>query len=155
MHHTDAHTRRSSRRCIRRSIRTRGRESGPWPTSVPHPTAKPGQHPKELVAAFHAAVDQIAKDGITERELTQVKNGVRAELLDRMSSVLGKADQLNMYNYYTATPDDHAQDLARYEKLTTSDVQRAARQYLAGKNKVVLTVVPQGKKELAVSGGTN
>ena len=109
----------------------------------------------EWIERFHAAVDEIAKNGITERELTQVKNGVRAELLDRMSSVLGKADQLNMYNCYTDTPDYLAQDLARYEKLTTSDVQRAARQYLAGKNKVVLTVVPQGKKELAVSGGTN
>jgi zinc protease len=116
-------------------------------------TAKPGQHPKDLVAAFHSTVEQIANEGITERELTQVKNGVRAELLDRMSSVLGKADQLNMYNYYTGTPDYLTQDLARYEKLTTADVQRVAKQYLAGKNKVVLTVVPQGKKELAVTGG--
>jgi zinc protease len=60
-----------------------------------------------------------------------------------------------MYNYYTGTPDYLTQDLARYEKLTTADVQRVARQYLVGKNKVVLTVVPQGKKELAVSGGAD
>jgi zinc protease len=118
-------------------------------------TAKPGQHPKDLVAAFNAAIQQIANEGITERELTQVKNGVRARLLDQMSSVLGKADQLNMYNYYAGTPDYLAQDIARYERMTTADVQRVARQYIAGKPKVVLTVVPQGKKELAVTGGTN
>ena len=118
-------------------------------------TAKPGQHPRDLVSAFQKTVEQIAAEGITERELLQVKNGARARLLDRMSSVLGKADQLNLYNYYTGTPDYLTEDLARYEKLTTADVKRVAQQYLAGKHKVVLTVVPQGKTELAVTGATN
>lgn len=115
-------------------------------------TAKPGQHPRDLAAAFNAVITQIANEGITERELTQVKNGVRARVLDDMSSVLGKADRLNMYNYYVGTPDYLAQDLARYDKLTVADVQRVARQYVAGKPKVVLTVVPQGKQDLAITG---
>jgi zinc protease len=118
-------------------------------------TAKPGQHPRDLLAAFEKTIQQVAAEGITERELQQVKNGVRARLLDRMSSVLGKADQLNLYNYYTGTPDYLNEDLARYEKLTTADVKRVAKQYLAGKHKVVLTVVPQGKTDLAITGATN
>ncbi|MEO7361446.1 MAG: pitrilysin family protein [Gemmatimonadaceae bacterium] len=116
-------------------------------------TAKPGQHPKLLAAEFDAVIAKIAANGITDRELAQVKNGVRASLLDETSTILGKADRLNFYNYFAGTPDYLAQDLARYEKLTAADVQRVAKEYIAGKPKIVLTVVPEGKKELAYLGG--
>ena len=116
-------------------------------------TAKPGQQPKVLAAEFDAIIAKIAAEGITERELTQVKNGVRAGLLNETSSVLGKADRLNFYNYFVGTPDYLAQDLARYEKLTVADVQRAAKDYLMSKPKIILTVVPEGKKNLAYMGG--
>ncbi len=79
---------------------------------------------------------------------------MRAGLLDATSSVLGKADQLNYYNYFVGNPDYLAQDLARYEKLTAADVQRAAKEYVQGKPKIILTVVPDGKKNLAFVGGS-
>lgn len=116
-------------------------------------TAKPGQHPRVLAAEFDAVIAKIAAEGVTERELTQVKNGVRASLLDETSSILGKADRLNFYNYMVGNPDYLAQDLARYEKLTAADVQRVAKDYIAGKPKIMLTVVPEGKKDLAYNGG--
>lgn len=118
-------------------------------------TAKPGTHPKALAAEFDAAIRKIADEGITERELTRVKNGRRASLLDELSSVLGKAERLSYYNYYVGNPDYIQQDLERYERLTLADVQRVAKQYLAGKPKLVLTVVPEGKKDLALTAGGN
>ena len=119
-------------------------------------TAKPGVHPRELAAEFNAAIARIAADGVTERELTRIKNGTRASLLDELSSVLGKADRLSYYNYFAGTPEWIGQDLARYAKLTSADVQRVARQYLLSQPKIILTVVPQGKKELALTaGGSN
>ncbi|MCU0647182.1 MAG: insulinase family protein [Gemmatimonadaceae bacterium] len=117
-------------------------------------TAKPGQHPREFAAAFDAAIRELATSGPTDRELEQVKNGMRATMLDALSSVLGKTDRLNYYNYFVGQPDYLAQDLARYERLTRDDVRRAAQEYLM-KPKVVLTVVPEGKRDLAVSGGAN
>ena len=120
-----------------------------WLTS----TAKPGQSIKALAAEFDAAIAKVAAEGITERELTQVKNGVRAGLLNATSSVLGKADMLNEYNYFVGNPDYLAQDLARYENLTAAEVQRVAKEYVAGKPKIILTVVPEGKKNLAFVGG--
>jgi zinc protease len=117
-------------------------------------TAKPGQHPREFAAAFEQAITDLATNGPTDRELLQVKNGVRANLLDALSSVLGKTDRLNYYNYFVGQPDYLAQDLARYQAVTKEDVQRVVRQYLL-RPKVVLTVVPEGKRELAVMGGTN
>jgi zinc protease len=118
-------------------------------------TARPGQHPRVLAQAFDAELRRIADEGITERELTQVKNGARAAFIDQLSSVLGKADRLNYYNYFVGTPDYFAQDLARYESLTREDVQRVARSYIAGKPRLVLTIVPEGKRDLALTGGTN
>jgi zinc protease len=116
-------------------------------------TAKPGQQPATLAAEFDAVIAKIAAEGITERELNQVKNGVRAGLLDATSSVLGKADKLNEYNYMVGKPDYLAEDLARYEKLTAADVQRVAKEFIANKPKIALTVVPMGKKNLAYKGG--
>ncbi|MBY0490573.1 MAG: insulinase family protein [Gemmatimonadaceae bacterium] len=114
-------------------------------------TAKPNVHPRELDAEIAKTIRDIATNGITDRELTRVKNGVRASMLDRLSSVLGKASQLSYYNYFTGTPDYMAQDLARYEALTAADIQRAAQQYLVQQPKIVLTVVPEGKKDLALT----
>ena len=116
-------------------------------------TAKPGTHPSVLAAAFDAAIRKVAIEGVTGRELTRVKNGNRARLLDALSSVLGKADRLSYYNYFAGTPDFIQEDLARYEKLTAADVQRVAKLYLVSRSKIVLTVVPEGKKELAFTGG--
>jgi zinc protease len=116
-------------------------------------TAKPNVNPRDLAREFDAAIRKIADEGVSERELTRIKNGNRAGVLDDLSSVLGKADRLNMYNYFVGTPDYIQQDLARYDRLTVADVQRVAKQYVAGKGKVVMTVVPEGKKDLALTAG--
>jgi zinc protease len=114
-------------------------------------TARPNVHPRELDTEIAKAIADVAANGVTERELTRVKNGVRADMLDRLSSVLGKATQLSYYNYFTGSPDYMAKDLARYEALTVGDIQRVAKQYLTGQPRIVLTVVPEGKPELALT----
>ena len=119
-------------------------------------TAKPGVHPSAIAAEFDAAIRRVVDDGVTERELTRQKNGIRAGVLDEISTVLGKADRLNYYNYFVGTPDYLKQDLERYDRVTLADVQRVARQYLVAQPKVVMTVVPEGKQELALkAGGAN
>lgn len=114
-------------------------------------TAKPGQTPTRMAEIVTEEIARVAKQGITPRELARAINTRRASFLDRMASVLGKADRLAEYNYFAGTPDYSQQDAARYERVTAADVQRVATQYLT-KPKVVLTVVPEGKKELMVTG---
>ena len=115
-------------------------------------TAKPGQAPTRMTEIVAEEIARLAKDGITDRELARAQNTRRAAFLDRMASVLGKADRLAEYNYFAGTPDYSQQDAARYDHVTTADVKRVANLYLT-KPKVVLTVVPEGKKELMVTGG--
>ena len=116
-------------------------------------TPKPGQTPTRMAELVKEEIDKVAKDGITPRELARALNSRRASFLDQIASVLGKSDRLAEYNYFAGTPDYIQQDAARYDHVTAADVQRVAAQYLT-KPKVVLTVVPQGKTDLMVTGGT-
>ncbi|MCA2982173.1 MAG: insulinase family protein [Gemmatimonas sp.] len=117
-------------------------------------TARPGVAPTEVDAEITSVLNALIAGGVTDRELTRVKNGVRANTLDGLANVASKAFRLSYYNYFTGTPDFLAQDLARYEALTPAAVQRAARTYLAGTPRVVLSIVPEGKTAMALTTAT-
>ncbi len=115
-------------------------------------TPRPGQSPSRIARLLNEEIDRIAANGPTQREMDRARNSIRANFLDRMASDLGKADMLNRYNYFAGTPGYVQKDAARYDALTTADVQRAARTYLKAP-KVVLTVVPEGSTNMMVKGG--
>ena len=123
-----------------------GRLDGMFGVTV---TPKPGQSPARMAQLVNEEIRKLSNQGITDRELARAQNTYRAQFLDRLASVNGKADQLNFYDYFAGTPDYVRQDAARYDAVTAADVQRVAREYL-GKPKVVLTVVPEGKVDLMV-----
>jgi zinc protease len=101
-----------------------------------------------------AEIANLITNGVMPRELQRAQNVYKASFLNRLASVLGKAEVLNSYNYFVGNPDFVQQDAARYDRVTAADVQRVAKTYL-GRPKIVLTVVPEGKKEmmLTASGG--
>ena len=116
-------------------------------------TARTGHTLAELQQAIDAEVRLLADSGPTAREVQRAQNGIEAEFLsglERVGSFGGKADRLNYYNYFTGTPDYFQQDLDRYRAVTPATVQAAAQTYLVRAHRVVLSVVPQGKPELAV-----
>ena len=123
-----------------------GRLDGMFSVTV---TPKPGQSPARMAQLVNEEIRKLSSQGVTDRELARAQNTYRAQFLDRLTSVNGKADQLNFYNYYAGTPDYVRQDAARYDAVTAADIQRVARDYL-GKPKVILTVVPEGKSDLMV-----
>jgi zinc protease len=117
-------------------------------------TPKPGQKVSDIDRVVQAQIDSVIGSGIAPRELQRAQNVYKAGFLNRLASVLGKAEVLNSYNYFVGNPDFVQQDAARYERVTAADVQRVAKTYL-GRPKIILTVVPEGKKEmmLTASGG--
>lgn len=115
-------------------------------------TAKPGIPLDTLQHIIDRELARLITDGPTARELDQAKNSLEADQLRSLENVLAKADQLNAYYYFTGNPDYLAQDLANLRAVTAADVQRVARQYLTAP-RVTLSVVPQGKKELAATRG--
>src|SRR4029079_4811715 len=113
-------------------------------------TPKPGQS----LAAIDKVVQEELQKGMNEptpeRELKRVQNSFRASFLNRLSGVLGKSEILNSYNYMAGNPDYVQQDAARYENVTRADVQRVAKKCL-GAHKVVLTVVPEGQRQMMLT----
>jgi zinc protease len=118
-------------------------------------TPKPGQSLAAIDKVVQEELQKVMTEPISDRELKRVQNSFKASFLNRLSGVLGKSEILNSYNYMAGNPDYVQQDAARYEAVSKADVQRVARQYL-GRHKVVLTVVPEGKREmmLTANGGT-
>jgi len=114
-------------------------------------TPKPGQSLAAIDKVINEEISKLMSEPVTEREIARAKNSYRSSFLNRIASVHGKADLLNEYNYLAGTPDYVQRDAARYNAVTRADVQRVARTYL-GQHKLVLTIVPEGKRELMLTG---
>jgi zinc protease len=113
-------------------------------------TARPGLALDTLRLTILRELQRIAREGPTARELEQAKNATESGFLNRLEFITAKADQLNSYYYMTGQPDYFARDLERYRAVTADDVKRAAATYLLQPH-VTLSIVPQGKKELAAT----
>jgi zinc protease len=103
-----------------------------------------------LQRSIDAELHRLMTEGPTAREMEQAQNSIESDFLNGLEQISSKADRLDSYFYFTGTPNYFQQDLARYHAVTAQDIQRVARQYL-GAHRVVLSVVPQGKTEMAVT----
>jgi len=113
-------------------------------------TAKPGGALPAIQRVIDEELRRLATEGPTERELQQARNALEASFLSGIERVQSKADQLNSYYFELGVPDGFQRDLDRYRSVSAAQVQAAARQYLTGA-RVVVSVVPQGKLELAAT----
>jgi zinc protease len=115
-------------------------------------TARAGHGLAELEKVIQEEINKLKNEPPTIREVGRAVNQYESSFLDRLEGVGGfggKADQLNAYFTQTGNPDYFHEDLARYKALDPTDVCTAAQTYLPDKARVVLSVIPQGKKELA------
>lgn len=115
-------------------------------------TPRPGETPASVQLMVNEELARIQRDGVTERELQRARSVLLSSALNRLTGVLGKADQLNYYSYYANDPGYGPADAARFANLTVADIRRAAGVYL-GAPRVTLTVVPTGSTELMVTRG--
>jgi zinc protease len=112
-------------------------------------TAKPDTDLTGMEAAILEEIERIAREGPTAEELERVVNGLETDVVGALDTALGKAEQLHSGLYYTGDPDQIGQLLADYRAVTPADVQRVAREYLTGTNRIVISIVPIGRTELA------
>ncbi|HTY01298.1 MAG TPA: pitrilysin family protein [Bacteroidota bacterium] len=116
-------------------------------------TARPGHSLTEIKDEIQHQIDSIKMVPPSARELGRAVNQYEASFYRRLELVGGGggvADQLNAYLFFAGQPDYFNQDLARYLSLHASDIQAAARTYLPDGARVLLSIVPRGKRELAV-----
>jgi zinc protease len=115
-------------------------------------TAREGKSLSEIEKVIFEEIEKLKVNPPNMREVERAVNQIEAGFLSRLESVGGfggKADQMNGYFFYTGNPDYFNEDLMRYKALGPQDIQSYANTILRNDGRVALSVVPQGKKELA------
>ena len=118
-------------------------------------TAAAGVSLPELEAAIRAAVEHLAADGVTDAELERALAQTEAQFIYRLQTIGGfggKSDQLNAYNTFVGDPGYFERDRQRYVNVTSTGVAAAVSKWLVKAPSVSLSVVPRGRRELALPG---
>jgi len=120
-------------------------------------TAAPGRNLGELLAAIDIELAKIGAEGPTTDELERAQVQFEAQFvfgLQNVGGFGGKSDQLNAYNVFLGNPGWFGQDLARYSQATTEGLRAAARRYLDPVARVIASVVPHLRADVAVPDST-
>ena len=115
-------------------------------------TAREGHNLSELEKVIGEELAKVKNEPPAARELERAVNQIESAFygaMERVGGFGGKADRLNAYEFYAGRPDYFAEDLARYTSLDPKDLQAAATKYLRDDARILLSVVPKGKKTLA------
>ncbi len=118
-------------------------------------TAKPGGSLEAIEAAIREELARLVAHGVERVELERVVTGIETSFirsLERVGGFGGKADRLNGYHFFAGTPGFARRDLLRYRGVTDTILVEAARTYLIDRPAVWLSVVPQGRSDLAAPG---
>ena len=118
-------------------------------------TASAGITLAELDAAVRSAVQQFGNEGPTASELERAQAQIEANFIYRLQTIGGfggKGDQLNAYNTFAGDPGYFDRDRQRYRDVSSKSAAAAVRTWLIGTPAVSLSVVPRGKRELALPG---
>lgn len=113
-------------------------------------TARAAHTLGELEKIILEEIELLKRENPSEREVARAVNQYEASFLNGLETNGGKADQMNGYFMRTGNPDFFNEDLSRYKALSPADIRAVAQSYL-GTGRVVLSIVPQGKKELAAA----
>lgn len=92
------------------------------------------------------------KNGFDQRDLDRIKAGLETDFYNGISSLLGKAFQLSIYNEFAGSPGFVEQDIANIKAVTQEDVMRVFRKYILDKNRIVTNFVPKGAPDLSAEG---
>ncbi|HET9467829.1 MAG TPA: pitrilysin family protein [Vicinamibacterales bacterium] len=99
-------------------------------------TAMEGVPLADVERAATAALDDVARSGITEREIVKAKNQLRARLVFENDSVTNLAHQLG-YFQTVANLDVYRHAPDRIAAVTQAEVETAARKYLRSDRRTV------------------
>lgn len=115
-------------------------------------TARPGKTLSELESAIEKELAQIKANPPSAKEMERAYNTLESSFIYGLQTVRGKADQLNHYATFLNNPGYFEQDLARYRRVTPTEVQRVAKTYLTDK-RLIISVSPQTPGQTSTAAG--
>jgi len=101
-----------------------------------------------------ALLEGFARDGVDPRHLERAKSRYEASMVRWQETVAQRTATLADNNTFTRDPGFLDEDIRRHLAVSPADVRRVLETYVLGKHAVVLSVVPEGQRELAASGST-
>lgn len=107
-----------------------------------------GSQLKNLELRIKESIDEFEARGVTDEDLQKVKVQFEAGTIFGLQSVSGKISTLAFNQTFGGNPNMIASDLARYSNVTKADVMRVFNIYIKDKPRVVMSVVPEGQKQL-------
>jgi zinc protease len=118
-------------------------------------TAAPGRSLAEIARIIDEELAKVAVDGPTLDEIDRGRVQAESQFVFRLQTVGGfggKSDQLNAYNVFMGDPGYFGRDLERYCEVTAASLAAAAARWLSRDRRVVLSVVPRGRADMAMPG---
>jgi zinc protease len=101
-----------------------------------------GVAPEKAEQAFYSEVEKLKASGVDEHELQKAKNQVIANYYRSLASINRRANVIGTYQVLFGDYHKLSQVEQEYNKVTTSDVQRAAKEYFDINNRTVATLIP-------------
>ncbi len=112
-------------------------------------TARSGHALTELERIIRQEIDTLGQIPPADREVQRAVNQIQVDFLDQLESTAQKADQINEYFVLTGNPDYFNQDLERYKTAKAPAISNVVRQFLGQAKGVTLSIVPEGRTDLA------
>jgi zinc protease len=109
---------------------------------------RPGHSLTDIEAAVDEILQRFAREGPTAEEMQKATSGAELNFLGGLESNLGKADQLISGSVFQGDPAYFRTNYQKLLSVTAADVKRVANTYFT-RGRVVLSVVPKGKKDQA------
>ncbi len=108
----------------------------------------PGVDLGNLETAIDSVIERFKGEGPTAEQMKKATASIEFGSYSRMQSMLGKAVTLASGWIYHDDPSWYRTDITETLAVTAADVKRVANQYL-GPDRIVLSAVPMGKRNLA------
>jgi predicted Zn-dependent peptidase len=107
---------------------------------------RPDLRGADVLKVVDKVISAIQEHGITEDELKQAKVNFRSSFLENLESQagFGRADLLAALALYDDDPNRINTILTDLDKVTTADVQQAAKKYLVPSNRTSIDRRPEG-----------
>ena len=105
---------------------------------------RPGRTIEEAEKAVFQVLDELDQKPATWEELDRALNFRETGIirgLEKLGNMGGRAEQLQLYQFYLGDPGKLAWDLSRYQAVTPEDVARVKAKYL-GKSRVIVRATP-------------
>lgn len=110
--------------------------------------AYPGTKLSDIKSMLDQALDSFVHHGISDDDLAKAQAKIQANAIYSLESISGKVSQLALYQTYMNDPAYVTEDIARYTRVTKSDVMRVFQSYIKNAHALYVSVYPKGKKDL-------